>query len=185
MTSARQRAANRRNAQKSTGPRTDAGKAVSAQNARKHGIFGADIAHGGEDPAAFDALVEALRGDLKPVGPLEEGLVDQLAVAFWRNKRLVQAERDRLNHKPEESYSTRRMVETDSPFGQFGAGLGFEYQTEEVVAEVGAAPIAVRLLFGRYQVMITNEIKRTLDMFYAAQERRLNALEAVAQDRED
>ena len=38
MTSARKIEANRRNAQRSTGPRTAAGKAKSAQNARRHGL---------------------------------------------------------------------------------------------------------------------------------------------------
>jgi hypothetical protein len=38
VTSARQRDANRRNARSSTGPRTSAGKARAAQNARRHGL---------------------------------------------------------------------------------------------------------------------------------------------------
>jgi hypothetical protein len=38
VTSARQRDANRRNARSSTGPRTHAGKARAAQNARRHGL---------------------------------------------------------------------------------------------------------------------------------------------------
>ena len=38
MTSLRRRRANRRNARASTGPRTAAGKARAAQNARKHGL---------------------------------------------------------------------------------------------------------------------------------------------------
>lgn len=41
MTSDRQRAANRENARKSTGPRTRAGKAASSSNARRHGVTGA------------------------------------------------------------------------------------------------------------------------------------------------
>ena len=38
MTSARKLEANRRNARASTGPRTAAGKARAAQNARRHGL---------------------------------------------------------------------------------------------------------------------------------------------------
>jgi hypothetical protein len=40
MTTHRQRAANRENARKSTGPRTRAGKASSSGNARRHGLTG-------------------------------------------------------------------------------------------------------------------------------------------------
>lgn len=39
MTTKKQMAANRRNAAKSTGPRTRAGKDVSALNAQTHGVF--------------------------------------------------------------------------------------------------------------------------------------------------
>jgi len=48
MTSERKIAANRNNAKKSTGPRTEAGRATSRQNARRHGL-----ATGiGSDPAS-------------------------------------------------------------------------------------------------------------------------------------
>ena len=42
-TSVKQIAANRRNAQKSTGPRTPEGRAVSKMNALKHGIFSKEV----------------------------------------------------------------------------------------------------------------------------------------------
>jgi hypothetical protein len=55
MTSDRQRAANRRNAQRSTGPRSPAGKCASRRNALRHGLS----ARLGNDPA-HDVRVEAL-----------------------------------------------------------------------------------------------------------------------------
>ena len=55
MASDRQRAANRRNAQRSTGPRSAAGKRASRQNALRHGL----TARLGEDPAR-DRQVETL-----------------------------------------------------------------------------------------------------------------------------
>ena len=52
MTSERKIAANRKNAKKSTGPRTEAGRATSRQNARRHGL-----ATGiGSDPALRDDI---------------------------------------------------------------------------------------------------------------------------------
>jgi hypothetical protein len=57
MTSERKIAANRNNAKKSTGPRTEAGRATSRQNARRHGL-----ATGiGSDPAFRDDI-EVLAG---------------------------------------------------------------------------------------------------------------------------
>ncbi len=60
MTSERQLRANRINALKSTGPRSDAGKEKSARNALVHGLTGVQIVLEGEDPTQF----EALRGEL-------------------------------------------------------------------------------------------------------------------------
>jgi hypothetical protein len=57
MTSERQIAANRKNAKKSTGPRSDAGRAVSRHNARRHGL-----ATGiGCDPAFRDDIEKLAR----------------------------------------------------------------------------------------------------------------------------
>ena len=67
--------ANRRNAKKSTGPKTKLGKSWSRLNASKHGILSSALlikeGQGAEDPAEFDALMNALEKDLVPVGALE------------------------------------------------------------------------------------------------------------------
>ena len=48
-----QMAANRANAQKSTGPRTEEGKAISSQNALKHGVYSRSDILDGEFQEAF------------------------------------------------------------------------------------------------------------------------------------
>ena len=67
MTSERKIAANRKNAKKSTGPRTEAGRAISRQNARRHGL-----ATGiGRDPALRDdieILAKLLAGGRENIG---------------------------------------------------------------------------------------------------------------------
>lgn len=84
------------NAQKSTGPRTAAGKARSRQNALKHGILSAEtlITDGEtkEDAATFEALGEELRADLAPQGFLQETLVDRLVALIWRWRRVLRYE---------------------------------------------------------------------------------------------
>lgn len=76
-------AANRRNAQLSTGPRTEEGKGRSRQNALKHGILASALlitaGEGAEDPAQFNELLDGLRRDLAPVGTLEEMMVEKIA----------------------------------------------------------------------------------------------------------
>ncbi|MBM3815317.1 MAG: hypothetical protein FJW20_27205 [Acidimicrobiia bacterium] len=91
-TSAAQLAANRLNAQHSTGPRTDSGKLKVAANAVKHGLSGAHLIILGEDPAEYDALLADFRADLHPSGITESLLVEQIAQAQWKLKRIAQME---------------------------------------------------------------------------------------------
>ena len=66
-TSARQIEANRRNALRSTGPRTPEGKHASRLNAFKHGLRAeAMVIPGQEDPAELDAILRDLREDWQP-----------------------------------------------------------------------------------------------------------------------
>jgi hypothetical protein len=111
--SKRQLEANRRNALKSTGPRTPEGKARSSRNAITHGILAQEVliraGDGAEDPAELEALLEQFRNDLRPVGVLEEMLVERIAACYWRLRRAqrfeVGAIRERLdecNRRPED-----------------------------------------------------------------------------------
>ena len=94
MASTRQIAANRANARKSTGPRSAAGKAAAARNALKHGLFARHALAAGEDAAGFDALRERIRGELAPIGVVEEALCARIVGAVWRLERIVRMESD-------------------------------------------------------------------------------------------
>jgi len=84
--------ANRDNATKSTGPRTEEGKARVSQNALKHGLLASNAVLPGEDPAEFDAQLAALQHAIRPHDALEHELVRQLADAQWRMRRLSRLE---------------------------------------------------------------------------------------------
>ena len=84
--------ANRNTAKKSTGPRTEEGKAGSAKNALKHGLLARDTVLPGEDPADFDRQLSALEADIQPANSLEFELVRQIADAQWRMRRLTRLE---------------------------------------------------------------------------------------------
>jgi hypothetical protein len=79
MTTDRRQQANRRNAKRSTGPRTSAGKARSGQNARKHGL---SLPVNAEPHLAdlLQDLATSLEADTKPAHPVEE--VRALAAAI-------------------------------------------------------------------------------------------------------
>ena len=84
--------ANRNNARKSTGPRTEQGKARVSKNALKHGLLARDTVLPGEDPADFDSQLSALEADIQPANSLEFELVRQIADAQWRMRRLTRLE---------------------------------------------------------------------------------------------
>jgi hypothetical protein len=92
MTSDKQAQANRRNALKSTGPKTPEGKAAVRHNATKHGLLSQEVLLPGEDAAALEELGERLRAELQPVGELESMLVDRIIAAYWRLRRLGRVE---------------------------------------------------------------------------------------------
>ena len=85
--SSRKLAANRANAQKSSGPVTPAGKAKTATNSRKHGLTGRFTVLPGEDQEAFDNLFEQFMLDEKPVGSVEVELVRKMAEHTWVRQR--------------------------------------------------------------------------------------------------
>ncbi|MEO1610368.1 MAG: hypothetical protein AAFR90_13755 [Pseudomonadota bacterium] len=84
--------ANRANATKSTGPKSQNGKAAVSNNATQHGIFSSRLFLDDEDPADYEHLQIELRDTLMPVGALEFGLVERIAVNMWRQRRLIAAE---------------------------------------------------------------------------------------------
>jgi hypothetical protein len=89
MASAARINANRRNALKSTGPRTPAGKQAVRLNALWHGALAVDPLLPGEDPAAFSQFRERFRRMYQPVSQAEEILVDRIVLACWRLQRLA------------------------------------------------------------------------------------------------
>ena len=87
MTTSAQLLANRQNARHCTGPKTPEGKHRSAKNALRHGLRAEQPVVPGEDPAAWEAHRAGLVRDLAPAGPLEEALVEQVALTLWRLRR--------------------------------------------------------------------------------------------------
>ena len=84
---------NRRNALRSTGPRTDRGKARSAQNANKHGFAGrllVGLQYGpfADNPAELQAFVQAVLVELDPRGAQEQAEALNIAGLYVRRSPL-------------------------------------------------------------------------------------------------
>jgi hypothetical protein len=97
MASAAQIAANRANAQKSTGPRTVEGKKRASMNPLKHGLTAATLVLPFEDEFGYQETRGMLYNQYQPATPQECMLVDQLASAWWRTIRARQCETDMLD----------------------------------------------------------------------------------------
>ncbi len=112
-TSQRKLGANRRNAQHSTGPRTERGKKHSRRNALKHGIYSSVLQLKEEEKEPYKKFLLRLRRDRKPFGELEEVVVEKLASDLWRNRRVF-------------SWEARLIEESEL----FDVGNVLQYETE-------------------------------------------------------
>ena len=122
--------ANCENAKKSTGPRTEEGKARVSLNALKHGLLAQDAVLPEEDPAEFDRQLRDLERDLRPENSLEFELVRQIVDAQWRMRRLVRIETAFLSGAIEAQRRHEEIFHSDNiPSGRegetqlLGAGL--------------------------------------------------------------
>ncbi len=122
MTTAKQKAANKTNSQNSTGAKTPEGKAVVAGNALRHGLLSCKLILGGESQADYEALLAGLMQSLNPVGMLEQVLVEKIAVALWKHKRLVAAE--------SASLELCRRMERHGNLKLVHDAMGMNWQTE-------------------------------------------------------
>jgi hypothetical protein len=142
MTSFRQIEANRRNALKSTGPTTEAGKQVSRRNAVRHGLTAETVIGALEDAEDYKAFEAAVTADYDAQSAVERELVLQLASVLWRLRRAttmetelfeIQAEHlqsDRENRRlfsnsRDVIYTLLRPVEPDPDVGDDGTAAQF------------------------------------------------------------
>lgn len=84
MSTTKQIAANRANAQHSTGPQSQPAKAAVRHNATTHGLTSKQLIIPGEDPEAFESLEAGLIASHQPANLQEQILVTQIAENLWR-----------------------------------------------------------------------------------------------------
>jgi hypothetical protein len=84
MATLKQFEANRRNAQKSTGPSTPEGKAAVSMNALRHGLRARTVVLPGENREEFTQLCNDLEVEWRPHSRTEQFYVEQMAVSQWK-----------------------------------------------------------------------------------------------------
>jgi len=84
--------ANRKNAQSSTGPTSEAGKLKVSTNAVKTGLTGRTVLLPFDDRDAYESFMLSYQKEFSPVGPVETGLVQSLVDTCWRLERIPDLE---------------------------------------------------------------------------------------------
>jgi len=194
MASEKQTQANRKNAVKSTGPKSAAGKAVVRYNALKHGLRAESaLLLPGEDAEELESLMEQLQAEFEPVGEMENLLVEQIVAHTWRLRRVYQMETGVLAWQ----YYSLKIKEAQAEVRRYEEGLLTPFPTvitdeqehEQAVQNVrevaalqrteiptlGLTFIEMQDTFPkltRYQASVERSFYRALDALEAMQTRR-------------
>jgi len=110
--------ANRRNAQKSTGPRTREGKAAASKNSIKHGLLAHQTIISSEKQADFCKERDRILSDLLPDSPMESMLAERIVILSWRLKRI-----DHIQNQTIDALNARN---TSSPLTKLTESLLFK-----------------------------------------------------------
>lgn len=117
---------NRANSEHSTGPITEAGKQAVSGNATRHGLLSQRAVIEGESHEEFLELLTSLYAEHKPRTPTEYGLVENMALARWRQQRLWSIETAGLS----ERIRSLTFPGNNEPFAET-AWLAFRALTDE------------------------------------------------------
>jgi hypothetical protein len=161
--------ANRRNAAKSTGPKTTQGKAAVAMNALKHGLRARRDVVLGEEQEEFDLHRKQFFEELAPVGKLETTLAGRIVSLTWRLQRA-----ERLQNEVFDALVTVELAES---MAEFEDELSPE-QVQELMSDPSADP---RLAIGR---MVARDFRgdRTLERLLAYEQRIEGSLRRALAD---
>ncbi len=112
-------AANRENAKRSTGPKSDEGRRRSAMNAVRHGFCAKTVCVHGEEAEHFNALVTQFVREHRPASSTEYALVYRMAVASWNLRRVTEAETAMIDAATfHRTFESGKWVERRVPVGE-------------------------------------------------------------------
>jgi hypothetical protein len=106
-----QKQAARANGAKSRGPITSEGKLASSRNATTHGMLSGTIVLKGESEERFNMLLADLHAELQPQTTVEITLVENMAVARWRQLRIWGIEKANMEYEMRAQSEARDAAE--------------------------------------------------------------------------
>ena len=179
MTSDKQLHANRANATRSTGPRSQAGRARSRLNSRKHGLTAKMLIIVGEHADDFDQLRAELMAEHDPQSVLETELVERLAGILWRLRRVPSFEAAILDTRHQQVWNQKYQ------FLPEGESEEKKELDEEEADWERSVDLGVALMDGRYgdtlgrierhETSLMNALTKTLQTLLLLQHDRANS----------
>lgn len=167
-TSKKQITANRQNAQKSTGPKTETGKQIVSQNAITHGLYSKRIVINSkyfkEDAVEYELLYESLCDELQPETAFQIQLVRKIANCLWRSQRIALAETAKINEQ-----INRLDYRVES--GQLQPGTD-EYNDAVNLKFIPFKSFSSNLLY--YEMRLDRQLTRTYKLLRNLQKKREN-----------
>ena len=133
--------ANRRNSQKSTGPRSIQGKSAVSHNAVKHGLLARHDVISSESQADFELYRDRMLAELDPVSPMESMLAERIASLSWRLNRAGRIQNQAID--------ALKADNTSNPLAKLTQSVFFKNADRS-----GAAPAAsaAKLALGRMAI---------------------------------
>jgi hypothetical protein len=151
------------NGAKSHGPVTPQGKARSSANSRRHGLT-ASVLLDGESDEHFQLLLADFMDQFQPRTGVETGLVEMMAIARWRLRRLLAIE----THLFElEMVRRRKQINAEFPGIDHDSRLAFAFQK---MSDTGNS---LALLI-RYEGSLNRSYDKALKQLHQLQSSRQN-----------
>jgi hypothetical protein len=126
---------NRQNAQKSTGPKTQAGKARSSRNSTRHALLAKAATLMAQPNQELESILARFNAELRPSSIHEEVLVQQMAVAAWRLRQSARIEVGLQSVQMQETYdhllNAGKPIQWNFPFANARGEVEYPAEPEE------------------------------------------------------
>lgn len=133
MSSQRRINASKRNGARSRGPKTEAGKRRSSENALRHGLLAKRVVLQTESQDDFDIVLQQHVAKLKPRDGVELGIIEEMVACHWRLHRAIGIETLMLDNAVEGQYDGDDDERLRKSWTQINTGPGMQnvqrYQT--------------------------------------------------------
>jgi hypothetical protein len=135
MTSKAKIESNRRNAKKSTGPRTPQGKLVSSRNALRHGLLSTQALLPDEDLELFATLTREMIAKVEPRDALDECRMQDAIMSVWRRLRVQRMESATIAYRTSEAAA--KVRETGRTTDSLAIGLITDARAADTLSKFG------------------------------------------------